>query len=88
MNIFKRKLRDTLLPLNNKPTAPRKKKNRQRPERSRIAITHRNIEAVKLLKHPDECMTNYINALLAEALAKERNAKPRAYKPNLTTKGQ
>tara|TARA_B100000787_G_scaffold91601_1_gene67691 strand:- start:115 stop:342 length:228 start_codon:yes stop_codon:yes gene_type:complete len=61
-------------------------KNRQGPERSRVAITHRNIEAVKLLKHPDEAMTDYINALLAESLAKERNAKPRGYTPNLTTK--
>ena len=86
MNIFKRKLIDTILPLANKPTPPRKRKNKQRPERSRIAITHRNIEAVKLLKHPDEAMTDYINALLTEALAKERNAKPRGYAPKLRTK--
>ena len=88
MNIFKRKLIDTFIPLHNKPT-PRpstKKKNRQRPERSRVAITHRNIEAVKLLKHPDEAMTDYINALLAESLANERNAKPRSYAPKLRTK--
>ena len=71
MNIFKRKLRDTLLPLNNKPTAPRKKQNRLGPERSRVAITHRNIEAVKSLKHPDETMTDYINEVLAKALTKE-----------------
>ena len=89
MNIFKRKLRDTLLPINNKPTVPlstKKKKNRQGPERSRVAITHRNIEAVKSLKHPDETMTDYINALLTEALAKERNTRPRGYDPKLITK--
>ena len=71
MNIFKRKLIDTFVPLDNKPTAPRKKQNRQGPERSRVAITHRNIEAVKSLKHPDETMTDYINEVLAKALAKE-----------------
>ena len=87
MNIFKRKLIDTFIPLATKP-APRldAKKNRQAPERSRIAITHRNIEAVKLLKHPDEGMTDYINALLTEALAGERNVKPRSYDHKLRTK--
>ena len=69
------------------PTPPSKKKqNRKAPERSRVAITHRNIEHVKSLKHPDENMTDFINALLSEALAREMNAKPRSYTPKLRTK--
>lgn len=71
MNLFKRKLLDTFIPLGNKTPSPKKKQNRQGPERSRVAITHRNIEAVKSLKHPDETMTDYINEVLAAALAEE-----------------
>ena len=68
------------------PQPSKKKMNRRAPERSRVAITHRNIEHVKVLKHPDETLTDFINALLSEALAREMDSKLRSYTPKLRTK--
>jgi hypothetical protein len=85
MPIFNRSILDSLRPTKPAKTS-NKKRNQQGPNKSRIAITHRNLEHVRQLKHPDESMTDYLNAILAEALAKEKAAGSRSYSPEIRTK--